>query len=148
MEKEKEKIKILLIDDDEMMRIYFRDIFWIHGRSDRYQVDMVSDLDKARDLIENKETRPDTIFLDVLMSSKGAGCSAPAYQMALSLGFIDKIKKDKELSVIKIVIYSGQKDSVLKEESLKVGVDAYLTKGEIMPREIIAFTDKIHGSNH
>lgn len=145
MENEKKKIKILLIDDDEMMRIYFRDIFWIHGRSDSYQIEMVSTLEKANEIVNNKDTRPDTIFLDVLMSSRGSGCSAPAYQMALSLSFISRIKKDSELSKIKIIIYSGQKDEILKEESLKIGVDAYLTKGEIMPKEIIAFTDKLHG---
>jgi len=90
----------------------------------------------------------DTIFLDVLMSSKGTGCSAPAYQMALSLNFISRIKKDKNFSNINVIIYSGQKDEILKEEALKIGVDAYLTKGEIMPKEIIAFTDKIHGHNN
>lgn len=148
MENSKKKIKILLIDDDEMMRIYFRDIFWIHGKSNIYEVEMVSSLEKASELVNAIDTRPDTIFLDILMSSKGAGCSAPAYQMALSLSFIDKIKKNKELSNIKVIIYSGQKDEILKEEATKIGVDAYLTKGEIMPREIIAFTDKIHGSDH
>ena len=32
------KVKILLIDDDDMMRIYFRDIFWIHSRRIQYEV--------------------------------------------------------------------------------------------------------------
>ncbi|MCX6756427.1 MAG: response regulator [Candidatus Nomurabacteria bacterium] len=144
MENLKKKIKILLIDDDEMMRIYFRDIFWIHGKSNIYDVEMVSSFEKANELVKNIETRPDTIFLDVLMSSKGAGCNAPAYQMALSLAFISGIKKNNELSCINIIIYSGQKDEILKEEAVKVGVDAYLTKGEIMPKEIISFTDKLH----
>ena len=40
MDKDKKKLKILLIDDDEMMRIYFRDIFWIHGRGDIYEINM------------------------------------------------------------------------------------------------------------
>jgi DNA-binding NarL/FixJ family response regulator len=148
MENTQKKIKILLVDDDEMMRIYFRDIFWIHGKSNKYEIIMVSSLEKAEDLLKNPDTRPDTIFLDVLMSSKGAGCSAPAYQMALSLGFISRIKKNKDYSNINIIIYSGQKDEILKEEALKLGVDGYLAKGEIMPKEIILFTDKMHGTNN
>ncbi len=148
MENTQKKIKILLVDDDEMMRIYFRDIFWIHGKSNKYEIIMVSSLEKAEELLKSPDTRPDTIFLDVLMSSKGAGCSAPAYQMALSLGFISRIKKNKDYSNINIIIYSGQKDEILKEEALKLGVDGYLAKGEIMPKEIILFTDKIHGTNN
>lgn len=148
MENTQKKIKILLIDDDEMMRIYFRDIFWIHGKSNKYEITMVSTLEKAEAVLKDPNTRPDTIFLDVLMSSKNAGCSAPAYQMALSLGFISRLKKNKDYSNINIIIYSGQKEEILKEQALKLGVDGYLTKGEIMPKEIILFTDKIHGTNH
>jgi DNA-binding NarL/FixJ family response regulator len=142
------KIKILLIDDDEMMRIYFRDIFWIHGKGDRYDVNMVSSLEKAMDVLKNPDTRPDTIFMDVLMSSSASGCSASAYQMALSLAFINKIKKNKDFSSINIIMYSGQKDEILKEEAVRLGVDGYLSKGEIMPKEIILFTEKIHGAHH
>ena len=140
---EKKKIKILMVDDDEMMRIYFRDIFWIHGKSDLYDVKMVSSLAEAEKEVQNESSRPDTIFLDVLMSSKG---SAPAYQIARSLEFINKIKKDKNLSNINIVIYSGQKEQYLKEAALELGINGYLVKGELMPKEIMTFIDKIHES--
>ena len=67
MTNEKKKIKILLIDDDEMMRIYFRDIFWIHSKKDVYDVQMVSSFEEAEKIVKNENTKPDTIFLDVLM---------------------------------------------------------------------------------
>ena len=38
METQIKKVKILFIESDEMMRIYFRDIFWIYGRNDTYEV--------------------------------------------------------------------------------------------------------------
>ena len=145
MEQAQKKIKILLIDDDEMMRIYFRDIFWIHSKNDAYDVKMVSTLEEAEKVIADATTRPDTIFLDVLMSSKG---SAPAFQIARSLKFIDKVKKDKNLSNINIVIYSGQKEQYLKEAALQLGIDGYLVKGELMPREIMNFIEQIHESNN
>ena len=98
------KIKILLVDDDEMMRIYFRDIFWIHSRNNKYEVSMASNLDEAEKMIQDKETRPDSIFLDVLMSTN-KGKNTPAYKIARSLEFISKIKKDKDLSKIKIILF-------------------------------------------
>jgi len=145
MEQAKKKIKILLIDDDEMMRIYFRDIFWIHSKSDDYDVNMVSTLEDAEKIVQDENTRPNTIFLDVLMSAKG---SAPAYQIARSLKFIDEIKKNKDFRNINIVIYSGQKEQYLKEAALQLGISGYLVKGELMPKEIMNFIDKIHESNN
>ena len=147
MDKDKKKLKILLIDDDEMMRIYFRDIFWIHGRGDIYEINMVPSLEEAEKIVSDEKTRPATIFLDVLMSSKNKG-KAPAYQMARSLEFISKIKNNKDLCKINVIIYSGQKEQYLKDAAQELGIDGYLIKGELMPKEIVSFTDKIHGTNN
>jgi len=148
MEKEKNKIKILLIDDDEMMRIYFRDIFWIHGKNNFYDIKMVSSLEEAEKIVKDQNERPDSIFLDVLMASMGKRGSAPAYQIARSLEFISKIKKNKDTSNINIIIFSGQKEEYLKEAAQELGIDGYLIKGELMPKEIVSFTDKIHAINN
>ena len=160
------RVKILLIDNDEMMKIYFRDIFWIHGKSDCYDITMASSIEEAEKLVEDENTRPDTIFLDILMPVKGNSGNIPAYQMAHSLEFISKIKKDVILRKINVIILSGHKEEYLKElekinlsidqshwlklkEATKdLGIDGYLIKGELMPKEIISFTDKIHGTNN
>jgi DNA-binding NarL/FixJ family response regulator len=137
------KIKILLIDSDDMMRIYFRDIFWIHGRSDTYEITMASSLEEAEKKIADKETKPDTIFLDVMMVFPGERSSSDE-QIKKTLSFIERIKKDKDMSSIKIIIFSNKKEESIKEEASKLGADGFLTKGELMPKEIIDFTDKIH----
>ena len=142
------RVKILLIDNDEMMKIYFRDIFWIHGKSDCYDITMASSIEEAEKLVEDENTRPDTIFLDILMPVKGNSGNIPAYQMAHSLEFISKIKKDVILRKINVIILSGHKEEYLKEATKDLGIDGYLIKGELMPKEIISFTDKIHGTNN
>jgi len=147
MEKDKKKIKILLIDNDEMMRIYFRDIFWIHGRSNTYEISMASSFLEAEKIINDKDTRPDTIFLDVMMPVPGEN-NSPGMQIQRTLSFVEKVKKNKDLFSIKIIIYSGQKEKSIKNAFHKLGVDGYLIKGELMPKEIIAFTDKIHEQNN
>jgi DNA-binding NarL/FixJ family response regulator len=136
-----------LIDSDEMMRIYFRDIFWIHGRSDTYDITMASSFKEAEKFIADKDTRPNTIFLDVMMSVPGENNST-SEQVKRTLSFIEEIKKNKDLSCVKIIIFSNQKEESIKEEICRLGVDGYLIKGELMPKEIIDFTDKIHECNN
>ena len=141
------KIKILLIDSDEMIRIYFRDIFWIHGRSDTYEINMASSFEEAEKSIFDKDKKPDTIFLDTMMSVPGENNST-SEQIKRTIAFIEKIKNNKEIAPIKIIIFSNQKEESVKEEICKLGVDGYLIKGELMPKEIIDFTDKIHDCNN
>ncbi|MFA6586306.1 MAG: response regulator [Candidatus Paceibacterota bacterium] len=141
------KIKILLIDSDDMVRIYFRDIFWVHGRSDTYEITMASSIEEAEKKIIDKETKPDTIFLDVMMTSPG-GRSGNDEQIKKNLSFVERIKKDKDMSSIKIIIFSNKKEESIKEEASKLGADGFLVKGELMPKDIIDFTDKIHEHNN
>ena len=146
MEKQN-KTKILLVDDDEMMRVYFRDIFWIHGGDDKYDVSMASSIKEAEGLMINQDTRPDIVFLDMMMPIEGEN-NGPDVQIKRTLSFVEKMKNDNNLSKIKIIIHSSQKENFIKEEVCKLGVDGYLVKGDLMPKEIIDFTDKLHESNH
>lgn len=141
------KIKILLVDSDEMMRIYFRDVFWIHGRSDTYEIMMASSLEEAEKNISDKDTKPDTIFMDVMTMCSNMHCGGDE-QTRKALSFIERIKKDKDLSSMKVIIFSNKKEESIKDEASKLGVDGFLTKGELMPKDIIDFTDKIHEHNN
>ena len=129
------------------MRIYFRDIFWIHGRSDTYEVTTASSFEEAEKRIVDKDTKPDTIFLDVMLSVPGEGNNL-SEQIKRTASFIKKIKQDKDLSSIKIIIFSNQSEESIKNEIYKLGVDGYLIKGELMPKDLIDFTDKIHECNN
>lgn len=144
---ETKMIKILLVDDDEMMRIYFRDIFWIHGRSSTYDVVMACSIAEAEKIVFDPQTKPDTIFLDVMMPIAGQSNSVDA-QVDRTIHFVEKIKQNKDISPTKIIIYSGQREKAIEEALVKAGADGYLIKGELMPKEIIDFTDKIHGSDN
>ncbi|MFA4975072.1 MAG: response regulator [Candidatus Paceibacterota bacterium] len=135
--------KILLIDSNEILRIYFRDIFWIHGNNNLYEVEVVSSFEEAEKKLEYKDSKPDIIFLDVVMSIKGAKNSIEN-EINRSVSFIKKIKNDKTLSDIKIIIYSDQKEKAIKDKVAELGIEGYLIKGELMPKEIIKFVDKIY----
>jgi CheY-like chemotaxis protein len=137
------KCRILLVDDDEINRIYFRDIFWIHGNENEYDVISTTSIKEARNIVENIETKPNVIFIDTLVAEKGERNDIDS-QIKRALDFVSDIKKDKKLSDIKIIIYSSQKDKRIEREFIKIGADDFIIKGELLPKEIITFTNKIH----
>lgn len=141
------KFRILLIDDDEMNRIYFRDIFWIHGGLDAYDIFSTNSIKDAEALIEKEETRPHVIFLDTLIVEKGSKNDIES-QIKRSYNFVSDIKKKNKFSDLKIVIYSSQRDKKIEKQFKKIGVDGFLFKGELLPKEIIAFTNNIYEFNN
>lgn len=147
MDNKEKKIKVLLIDNDKMMSIYFRDIFWVHGHNDRYEVSVVSSLLEARNKITEEITCPDIIFLDAMIPTEGENCNSESH-IKKSLEFIKEIKSDPKLSKINIIIYSGHIHKSLEKEAYKLGINGYIIKGEFTPKEIINYTDKLHGSNN
>lgn len=134
--------KILVVDDDQMMRIFIRDIFWIHGLNDKYAVSAVDGIEGAETMVSNPETRPDIIFMDLLMPTKEKDGN---YSMKIdgSLNFVKKIKADDELKKIKVIVFSSFKERGIKDKLTECGADHYLVKGDFMPKEIIDFVESI-----
>jgi CheY-like chemotaxis protein len=58
----KKIIKILLIDDDEFIRMLIKDIFWVHGKG-RCQIYAVSSIKEGEEIL--KKENIDLIFLDL-----------------------------------------------------------------------------------
>ena len=135
--------KILFVDSDEMMQIFFRDIFWVHGHDDRYHISVAKTLQEAQTAIANAETVPDVMFIDVMVPAEG-GREASSSQLEASINFIKKIKADKKTERIKIIVFSGHKDDAFQRKVIALGASGYLVKGEFMPKEIIDFVDKLH----
>ena len=57
METQNKKQKILLVDDNELTRIYFREVFWLHGLEYKYDLFMAENIETAETLLEKVETR-------------------------------------------------------------------------------------------
>lgn len=135
------KIKILLIDDDEIIRIYFQDIFWIHGLDDKYSLSLTNDIKKAEEMVGNPSTRPDIIFMDLVMPMEKDGRIVTTPETGFN--FIEKIKSDEQLKKIKIIVFSGHDEESLKKKIKNLGVESYLIKGSNLPKELVDFINKI-----
>ncbi|MBI2450781.1 MAG: response regulator [Parcubacteria group bacterium] len=138
---DEKKTKILFVDDDEVLRIYFRDIFWIHGLENKYEFETVDSLEKANEIIKNPKTRPNILFLDLLMPQVINGRLILSPEGSFNL--LKKIKTDPELKNIKVIIFSGYSEKIFIDEAKKLGAENYLIKGDNLPKEIIEFVEKI-----
>jgi len=135
------KIKILMIDDDELIRLYFKDIFWIHGLEGKYEITTAKGPEEAEKILENPETKPDIVFLDLIMPGSGKGNMEASWQTGL--GLLKRIKEDKKLEGVKVIIYSSLNDGFIKRQIKKYGAEMHIVKGENLPKEIIDLTEKI-----
>ncbi len=138
------KIKVLLIDDDEMIRIYFQDIFWIHGLDNRYELVVINDVKKAEEIINNPSTKPNIVFMDLVMPIEKDGKIITTPEAGLDL--LKKIKSDEQLKKIKVVVFSGHDEESIKNKVKELGAENYLIKGSSLPRELVEFIDKIASS--
>lgn len=136
-----QKIKILLVDDDEMIRIYFRDIFWIHGMDNKYDLAVTDSIKKAEEIIDDSETRPAIIFLDLVMPVEIDGRTIISPEAGFSL--LKKIKSDPNMKNIKVIVFSGHAEEALQKEARKLGVETYLIKGSNLPKELVEFVENI-----
>lgn len=139
MAKEK-KIKILLVDDDELTRMYFRDIFWIHGFEKKYDIFLADGPEEAGKIIQDPKTRPDIIFLDLIMPKSRGGLEL-TWETGLNL--LKKIKGDPKLKSIKVVVYTGLIDDFVRGQVQQLGAEMYVVKGENLPKDVIELTEKI-----
>jgi len=132
-------IKILSVEDDEFMRIFLKDVFWLHGISNNFQFNVVENIKKAEDCVANPETKPDLIFLDVVLPDHIGG----TLDKEGGLRFLQELKSNPETKNIKVVIFSAYGDKEIKEKALKLGAEKYLLKGENLPQDLIRIAQEL-----
>lgn len=139
---ENKKIKILLVDDDELIRICFRDIFWIHGLETDYDVLIASGVEEAEKFIwGDRTTKPDIIFLDLIMPRH---CNGRESTWHTGIDLLKKIKEDPKTKDIKVVVYTAIDDDDVKKQVAEFGIESYLVKGDNLPKDLIDLLKKLN----
>lgn len=136
-----EKTKILLVDDDEMIRIYFRDVLWIHGLESKCEITIVGSVAEAEKIINDPQKRPQIIFLDLVMPIEKDGRKIVSPEAGFK--FLKKIKADENLKKIKVIIFSSHSEESLKEKAKRLGAEDYIVKGTHLPKELAGEIEKI-----
>lgn len=126
-----------------MMRIFLRDVFWMHGGSSKdYEVNTVRSIPEAEKyLADNVGSCPDIIFLD--LAAPNAGTHGRETQTGTALNFIRKVKGESPCKKkTSVVIFSSYDDPTIREKAKEAGAAHFLVKGEYMPKELIEFVNE------
>lgn len=112
--------KILVVDDDERVRQFLKDLL----KEADYEVDLVPDGAQALKRIETEP--PDLVLLDVIMPGMGG------------LEVLRFLKSPQQPGFLPVIILTGDTDMDKRLKGLKLGADDYLTKpvnaNEVMAR--------------
>lgn len=134
-----DKINILLVDDNEVIRIFFKDIFWLHGLSNQFHLEIASGVDEALAILRDAEKKIDVVFLDLVMPFKKDGKEITTSEAGLSV--LRTVKSDPSTQHVKVIVFSGYTDKKDIEEAKKSGADMYLAKEEHLPQDLIKIFD-------
>ena len=132
---EPKKKKVLLIDDNEIIRLMFSNVFWLHGLDDSYELSTVSHIEEAEVFISNPTTQPDIIFMGLVMPFQKNGKTETSAEAGFSM--LKRIKSDSKTKTIRVVIFSSYNDEEYRERAIALGAEIYLKKGENMPEDLI-----------
>lgn len=134
--KHPEKLKILLVDNDEVIQIYFKDIFWIYGFNNACDLAVVPSIDDAKQLLADPAKRPGVIFLGLALPHQVG--DRTLIDTKYSFDFLERIKHDRTLKSIKVMIFSVHAEKELQEEAKEKGADGYIHKEESLPKDLVA----------
>jgi len=114
------KKKILIIEDEKILGEMYRDKFIQVG----FEVVWADSAEEGMRVVSKE--KPDLILLDILLPR------------ASGIGFMEWLKKQKELSPIPpVVAFSNYDEPATKKEALSLGVKDYLIKTNYTPQEIV-----------
>jgi DNA-binding NarL/FixJ family response regulator len=120
--------QILLVDDDEMMRILFQEMFWIYSQEET-GVHTVRSFLEASAFLDSAPQAPDVVVLGLSLRAKGSP----------GLAFIQDVRRKHAHT--KVVVYSQHEEKGLKAGALEAGADVYLVKGQHTPKELVSFIE-------
>ncbi len=131
---ESKKIKILLVDDENLIRSLFSDAFQVYGGEDKYEIKTLSGVENFEK--EVLSYRPDIILLDLIMPLKNTNGTE---QLSEEAGFslLKELKTNPETKNISVIVFSNLGDIMAKEKAESFGADAYMVKSETLPEDLI-----------
>lgn len=141
-----EKKKILLIDDNEIVHIFFKDVFWLHGLGDKFDIESASGVDAGMRMINDPETKPDIIFLDLVMpyrTDDGKIVTSPEAGFSI----LKAVKENKDTKDIKVFVFSSYSADGSQKRAKELGADKFLIKEEHLPQDLVRVLEDYYREN-
>jgi CheY-like chemotaxis protein len=113
--------KLLLVDDDMVIRSLYQKIFMMKG----YRVDIAIDGQDATDKLEQMKELPMLIILDIMMPRM------------TGFDFLQYVRHNDKLKNIPVVMLTSLSDDEATRKAMKLGAVGYLLKTEHEPKDIV-----------
>ena len=128
-------IKLLFIEDDDLLRSLFGEAFTIDNEFS-YQLIAATDLKTGMEKVSSEN--PELIILDlVLPYNKLAAQSKDDYSATMGISLLKDIKANSVHKHIPIIIFSNLNDLKIKKQTLDAGAEEYLVKSETTPEQFL-----------
>lgn len=126
---QKEKHKILIVDDDEEIRSLYVDVFKLAGYEVLEAVDGIEGMDKATKNI------PDIIFTGIIMPRMDG------------FGMVEALSKNVATNKIPVMMSSHMGREEDRKKALSVGIKNFFVVGMISPKAVVAQVDALFDAN-
>lgn len=126
MDAEKKLVKILLVDDEELVVQMYERIF---TKGNGYLLETAKDGQEGLEKI--KETKPDLVLLDILMPK------------IHGIDVLQLMKKDDTIARIPVLILTNLDEPGRMDQALSLGAQGYLVKSNYKPDEVMAKVEDI-----
>jgi len=142
--KQEEKIKVLLVDDENLIRSLFADAFQIYGGSVNFEIEVANGPEEFRKKLFDYQ--PDIILLDLIMPVKG-GDGAEELSEEAGFTLLREVKENEKFKNTPVIVFSNLGDISAKEKAESFGADAYMVKSETLPDDLIKTIKKLLNLN-
>lgn len=120
----KKSKKVLVVEDEKAIREAYNDILQMAG----HEVSLASSGLEALDVLALSQ--PDVMLLDLYMPNMTGS------------EMLQKLQKDR-YSTMKIVALSNVADIPMKAQVLEWGVDSFVTKADLSPKQLIQLVENL-----
>ena len=110
---------ILVIEDERVLAEMYRDKLEMSG----FKVYSAFDAEEGFEM--TIKLKPNLILLDILLPRENG------------ITFLEKIRKQDEISSIPVIVFSNFDDSQTKVDALNLNIKDYLIKTDYTPKEIV-----------
>jgi len=129
------KVKILFIEDENLLRSLFSELFLI---DQEFQYDILSAMDLRTGLESAKRDHPDVVILDlVLPYDKMVASAKEDLSEKMGMAFLKEMKSNPDFKDVPIIVFSNMSDLEIKREVFTIGASGYMIKSETTPEKFL-----------
>lgn len=138
---DKRHIKVLFIEDEDLLRSLFGEVFLLDETTD-YTV--LSAMDLKSGLEQARMEKPDVVILDLILPyDKSTSGEEEDLSEKMGIAFLKQIKNEPGYEVIPIVVFSNMTDIEIRKQVFEAGATDFLIKSETTPEKFLEIVKKV-----